>query len=825
MSLISDAKGETAALIASVDWLTTPVGPPALWPQSLRTAVSLLLESTFPMLLCWGPEFTQFYNDPFRRILGAAKHPAIGKSARVTFAETWHILSPLLDRVMAGDAVDHDDMFTPLDRQGFLEECYFTYSYSPVRAEGDAVAGVFVTCTETTGRVVGERRLRLLQELAAESTTADPVCVCRGAAEVMARGAADLPFALLYLFDDERATLRYVAGTGPPGAAVIPAVVHLSAGTAAPWPLERSLAAGALIVDDDPSAPSGPVFVTPICATPGIAAGVLVAGASSTLRLDDGYRGFVTLVAREIGASLAQAQAQALEHEKQRVASNADRVRSTILVVVDDADMREDVARLLGERWIVETAADGEAALAAARICHPALVVTDVVMPRLDGFGLLRALRADASTRDIPVVLLSEHAAEEAHIEALEADANDYVVKPFSAGELRARVEAQLLRSEIRAIRAAHDRQLAEVFRHAPVAVALLRGSEHVFDFANDEYISVVGRADLVGKRIADALPELAEEGLVALLDDVYAAGQPYTASSVPLTLNSGTGGTSERTYYNFAYQPLRNHGGAVEGIAVTAVEVTALIEARNEADAANRAKDQFLAVLGHELRAPLGPILTAVRLLELKGSPDPDMQKLRQTIERQALHMQRLIEDLLDVGRIISGKLRLEKNRVDLATLVAQAVEAASPVIERRRHTITVVKPANPVYVDVDAARFTQVLWNLLNNAAKFMSEGGGIELSLEEAAGKAIVRVRDHGIGIAPEMLERVFDRFVQASPDDMTSDGLGIGLAVARTIVERHGGTIVARSEGAGMGSDFTVIVPAAQGAGSATGAETS
>jgi DNA-binding response OmpR family regulator len=587
MSLISDAKGETAALIASVDWLATPVGPPALWPQSLRTAVSLLMDSTFPMLLCWGPEFTQFYNDPFRRILGAAKHPAIGKSARVTFAETWHILGPLLNGVMAGDAVDHDDMFTPLARNGFLEECYFTYSYSPVRAEDDTVAGVLVTCTETTARVVGERRLRLIQELAAESTTADPECVCRRAVDVIARGAADLPFALLYLFDDERATLRYVAGTGLPGAAVIPAVVPLSAGTTAPWPLERSLAAGALIVDDDPSAPFGPLFVAPICATPGIALGVLVAGASSKLQLDDEYRGFVTLVAREIGASLAQP--LALEHEKQRVASTADRARSTILVVDDDADMREGVARLLSDRWTVETAADGEAALAAARIGSPALVITGVVMPRLDGYALLRALRADASTRDIPVVLLSAHAGEEAHFEALEADANDYLVKPFSAGELRARVEAQLLRSEIR-----------------------------------------------------------------------------------------------------------------------VAVEVRALIEARNEADAANRAKDQFLAVLGHELRAPLGPILTAVRLPELKGSPDADLQKLRQTIERQAQHMQRLIEDLLDVGRIISGKLRLEKDRVDLATLLEQAVEAASPAIERRQHTLTVVKPGNPVYVEVDAARFT---------------------------------------------------------------------------------------------------------------------
>ncbi len=387
-------------------------------------------------------------------------------------------------------------------------------------------------------------------------------------------------------------------------------------------------------------------------------------------------------------------------------------------------------------------------------------------------------------------------------------------VTSLPASVVAAAVETQLLRSEIRSIHAAHDQQLAELFRHAPVAVALLRGPEHVFDFANDEYLSVVGRADLVGKRIADALPELVEQGLVALLDDVYVSGQPYTATSVPLTRNRGERRTTEQTYFNFAYQPLRKDGRDVEGIAVVAVEVTALINARNEADAANRAKDQFLAVLGHELRTPLAVISAAVGLLELKGPPDPYLQKLRKTIGRQAQHMQRLIEDLLDVGRIISGKLRLNRDRVELATLVEQAVEAASPGIERRRHTLTVVMPDTPVYVDADAARFTQVLWNLLNNAAKFMFEGGRIELSVEQAGGKALVRVRDHGIGIAPEMLERVFDRFFQAPLDDKTSEGLGIGLAVAKTIVELHGGTIEARSDGAGMGSDFTVVIPVAR-----------
>ena len=205
--------------------------------------------------------------------------------------------------------------------------------------------------------------------------------------------------------------------------------------------------------------------------------------------------------------------------------------------------------------------------------------------------------------------------------------------------------------------------------------------------------------------------------------------------------------------------------------------------------------------------------MLAAVRLLELNGSPDAHTQKLRATIGRQARHMQRLIEDLFDVGRIVSGKMRLEKDRVDLATLVEQAVEAASPAIERRHHALTIVMPDDPVYVDADAARFTQVLWNLLNNAAKFMPDGGRIELSVKAAGGAAIVRVRDYGVGIAHDMLERVFDRFVQAPRGGERSEGLGIGLAVAKTIVELHGGTIVARSDGPGLGSDFTVIVPVA------------
>ena len=196
------------ALMRATDWAATPVGPPEHWPQSLRTAVSLVLESKFPMLLCWGPRFTQFYNDPFRPILGATKHPAIGQSTSDTFAEAWHIVGPLFERVMGGEAVRFEDMLVPLDRYGFLEDCYFTYSYSPIRAEDGEVAGVFVTCTETTGRVVGERRLQLLRELAVDAIASTPEEVCHRAAAVLARGTADVPFAAIHLLADDGVTLR-----------------------------------------------------------------------------------------------------------------------------------------------------------------------------------------------------------------------------------------------------------------------------------------------------------------------------------------------------------------------------------------------------------------------------------------------------------------------------------------------------------------------------------------------------------------------------------------------------------------------------------------
>src|SRR3954454_22909665 len=211
--------GQMGALMRSINWSETAVGPVETWPQSLRTALSILLETGFPMYIAWGPEFTQFYNDGYRPILGATKHPAaMGLSTRVTFAEIWDIIGPMFQGVMNGTATTLVDFLLPLDRHGFVEECYFIFSYSPIREEAGDVGGVLVTVTETTERVLGARRLKTLQELATRTQKAATAeAACEAAAGVLRENPDDLPFGLIYLFDADGkgGTLAGVAGLEP----------------------------------------------------------------------------------------------------------------------------------------------------------------------------------------------------------------------------------------------------------------------------------------------------------------------------------------------------------------------------------------------------------------------------------------------------------------------------------------------------------------------------------------------------------------------------------------------------------------------------------
>jgi signal transduction histidine kinase len=236
--------------------------------------------------------------------------------------------------------------------------------------------------------------------------------------------------------------------------------------------------------------------------------------------------------------------------------------------------------------------------------------------------------------------------------------------------------------------------------------------------------------------------------------------------------------------------------------------------ELTEELRRANRRKDEFLAFLGHELRNPLAPIINAASIMRLKAGNDPELNWCRELIERQAGQLTRLVDDLLDVSRITRGTITLRKERVLIESIVSTAVESCRPMIDRRQHKLTVELPDHPLTVEGDPARLTQSLANLLNNAAKYQNDDGAIELRVRQEGSNVVLRVRDHGIGMSQELLPSVFDLFSQGGSSlHRMDEGLGIGLSLVKQLIELHDGSVEARSDGEGKGSEFVVRIPLA------------
>jgi signal transduction histidine kinase len=356
-----------------------------------------------------------------------------------------------------------------------------------------------------------------------------------------------------------------------------------------------------------------------------------------------------------------------------------------VLIVDDNADMRDYLTRILSEHVTVEAVADGETALAAATQKVPDLVLTDVMMPGLDGFELLKALRSDACTREVPIILLSARAGEDSVVEGLLTGADDYLIKPFSATELVTRVLAHLQLAQLRAEALQHEKAI-------------------------------------------------------------------------------------------------------------------------------NRMKDKFLAEVSHELNTPLVAILGWTRLLRSSPPNQAMLRKSLDTIERNATLQAKLVQDLLEFSRMTTGKIHLNLEPVELKGVIEAAIATISQSLETKDICLECILEPKPIIIQGDPERLQQIVVNLLTNAVKFTPNGGRIEVRLESHVPLAQISVSDTGCGIAAEFLPLVFDSFRQAESSlRQSSKGLGLGLAIARHLVELHGGTISAESPGVGLGATFTVKLP--------------
>lgn len=379
------------------------------------------------------------------------------------------------------------------------------------------------------------------------------------------------------------------------------------------------------------------------------------------------------------------------------------------------------------------------------------------------------------------------------------------------------------------ALRAADERvrqQLAEieaVYRTASVGLCVI-DTELRYRRVNDRLAEMHGvpATAHLGRTIREVVPGLAEQ-VEPLLRCTIETGEPLVETAL-----SGTTPARPGMLRHWVLQglPLQDAAGAVIGINVAVEEVTerhraeeerarllaSEQHARREAELASRAKDEFLAMLGHELRNPLGAITSAVHLLDRIGAPDGQAVQARQVIGRQAEHLARLVDDLLDVGRVATGKIALQHDAVDLGELARRVVESFRGAGRTGSHTVSV--DARPAWIMGDGLRLEQVVGNLLTNALKYTPAGGAIRVRVEPAAGEAVLSVEDSGIGIARELRPRIFDLFVQGNRSlDRAQGGLGIGLTLVQRLVRLHGGRVEVSSPGPGRGSVFTVRLPLA------------
>jgi PAS domain S-box-containing protein len=376
----------------------------------------------------------------------------------------------------------------------------------------------------------------------------------------------------------------------------------------------------------------------------------------------------------------------------------------------------------------------------------------------------------------------------------------------------------------------------------SPLPMIAVEGTTHVVRYLNAAFARLVGKegTELVGRPFAEAVPEGETNGCLALLERVYRTG---TAENLSEQEHRSL---TPPAYWSYVVWAILGKDERPAGLMIQVTDVTEIALFRNQALEMNQAlvlssvrqheltetaetlnaclkasiegRDHFIAVLSHEIRNPLAPIRNGLQILKRAGNDPIVSEKVQSIMEYQLSHLVRLVDDLLDVSRLTLGKLELRRERVELATVVRNAVEASRALIEQQGHELTVVLPPTPILLDADPIRLVQVFQNLLNNAAKYSDRGGRIQFTAELASegrpppGEVVVRVKDAGIGIPAAQLPHVFEIFLQVDKAwERVQGGLGIGLSLVKGFVEMHGGRVEAHSDGLGKGSEFVVYLP--------------
>ena len=797
----SPIPGEMSRLIADKDWSLTPLGPPAAWPLSLRTAVNIALASRYPTVIFWGPELRMLFNDAYLPILGfERRQQALGERAEVIAAVVWEVARPLLEGALAGRANFAEDLRMDVSRGGQQTESYFTFSYTPLTGDDGRVSGIFCPVVETTQKVIGARRMRALRDLAE--------CKYKGGAQALAtitstlaRCRDDLPFVLTYLVSPDGHMVRAGSSGIPTSATWVPATID-PGDRSSPWPVGEVLRAGVAAnverqvvgwpADQGGKSPEV-ARIVPLQGPDGRQpSGVMIVGLSPRLHADDEYYGYLDQVAGLVARLADSAQAEEeLRGAKQRLESLLE---NSPLAVIEwtSADYRivrwsDEAPRVFG--WTAEETVGRRSDELNWVYAEDWPLVEQVMGDMLSGRRPRNVNKNRNVRKDGSVIHCEWYNSTLRH-----PDGKFSVLSLVLDVTERKRAEQALARSNLK---------LAEVLDSIQVDFYVL-DRDWSFTFASKRFTSRIGKQpeDFLGHNIWEMFPKhlgtVYEENLRAAMDKRE-------------TRRFEIGGKYTDAWYRMTASP------SAEGITVLGTEITEnkrVEETLRNLNArlveADARRNEFLGVLSHELRNPLTPVRNSLYILDRATPGGEQARRAHSVIDRQVGHLARLVDDLLDVTRITRGKIRLQRSRVDFVDLIRRAVEDRHTVLEN--HEVAVDLPTQAIWIDGDPTRLAQLLGNLLDNAAKFTPEDGKISVSLVRDKDSAVLEVADTGLGIDPETLNRLFEPFAQADRSlDRSRGGLGLGLALVKGMVELHGGEVSAHSDGPGKGSRFTVKLP--------------
>lgn len=803
--------GEMGALTREYDWSQTSIGTPDKWPQSLRTTVSIMLSSKFPMLIFWGDDLVSFYNDAFRPSLGNnGKHPgSLGKKGEEVWPEIWDIIKPLLDTVKnEGEAIWNDDQLIPIYRNGRIEDVYWTYSYSPIQNESGNIGGIFVVCTETTDKIINLRKVEESKE--------------------------QLEFAIdaaeLATFDLNPATGKFTANErlrtwfGLEHSSEIELQDAIDAIAAQ----DRERVAAAIQQALDISS-GGHYDVEYTIINPATKKEIIVRAKGRTW-FNEGvaYRFNGTL--QDVTAQVAAR--KQLEDTEQQTRSIIDSAPFPIGVYLG-REMRIAFAN----KSILDVWGKGRDVIGK---------LYSEILPELENqrvFGQLDRV----FTTGIPFHARNQH---------LELVVNgkvktfffNYSFTPLTnkMGEVYGVMNTAADVTDLNVAKQKieeNERSVRNTILKAPVAMCIFRGPQHIVEVANERILELWGRPaeQLMNRPIFEGLPEASGQGFEALLDGVYNTGESFSASDVPINLPRGD--KLETIYVNFVYAANKESDGVISGVIAVATDVTAQVLARqkieeivaertqelasvnNNLQRSNAELAQYAYIASHDLQEPLRKVSTYMQMLERSLGDDVTEQSNGYIgkINVATARMITLIRDVLAYSQ-------LSKER---EVFVQVALQHVIDDIKTDFELLIEQKGASIIYKDLPTIdgiplQMSQLFGNLVSNALKFSREDVApvIQISSTIMAADEVnkyftpdahttyynIAVKDNGIGFNPEYADRIFNIF-QRLHGRAEYAGTGIGLAMCKKIAQNHHGDIYATTGNDG-GAIFNVILPQQQ-----------